>query len=268
MPEGDTIFKLARAIAPDLEGERLEEVWLREAGRVAGHEGLEARAVRSMGKHLLIGLGPDWTLRTHLGLDGDLHRYPRGMAWARPRTAAVAVLATAANELVWYEPAEAELFRTADLARHPRLSRLGPDLLGERLDVDAVIRRAHDVAGDRAIAEVLLDQKVAAGIGNVYKSEVLFIAGVSPTRLARELTETDIAGLYLTARVMMQRNLKPGPRTTRLDPRAPGRRRPDEPRLWVYGRHGRPCLVCGATVRLTSQGDQARATYFCPSCQG
>lgn len=268
MPEGDTIFKLARAIAPDLEGQRLVEVWLRETGRLAGHEGLEARAVRSVGKHLLVGIGPDWTLRTHLGLDGDLHRYPEGAAWARPRAAAVAVLATATTSVVWYEPAEAELFPTVEFPRHPRLSRLGPDLLAEAVDVETVVRRARSAPRDRAVSELLLDQRVAAGIGNVYKSEVLFVAGVSPARLVSGLSDGDLAGLYNTAREMMRRNLEPGPRTTRFGPSGPQRLRPDEPRLWVYGRAGRLCLVCGTAIRVTSQGEGARSTYYCPSCQG
>ena len=267
MPEGDTIHKLAAALRKELLGAELGELWLRQAGEVDRLSGEEVGPVDALGKHLLLGLGEDWLLRTHLRLGGDVHRYTDDEGWRRPRSEAVAILAAGDRVYVWFEPAEAELFRARDLPGHPRLSRLGQDLLGERLDFEAVVQRARATGEERLVADVLLDQTVAAGIGNIYKSEVLFLAGVSPFTRLQALDDTQVAGLYLTAREMMHRNVGPGPRTTRNGSGPKGSFLPGEPRLWVYKRTGKRCLLCGTAVRVTTEGEQGRATYHCPSCQ-
>jgi endonuclease-8 len=108
---------------------------------------------------------------------------------------------------------------------------------------------------------VLLDQSIAAGIGNVYRSEVLFLGGVHPKAPLASLSDRTVERLFRRARALMQANLGPGRRVT-----VP-RRGPGAPRLWVYKRRHRPCLRCGSTIERLALGDEARAVYFCPSCQ-
>jgi endonuclease-8 len=122
--------------------------------------------------------------------------------------------------------------------------------------------RAH---GNREIAELLLDQRIASGVGNVYKSEVLFAERVHPQTLVRDVDTTTLRSLFATAARLLRRNL-----LTRRRESAPLRRRPEpnSARLHVYGRAGKPCLECGNRIVRFVQGDMARSTYFCPTCQG
>lgn len=274
MPEGDTIHRLAAVIRPDLAGRRLARAELREQGRLAALEGRCVERVEARGKHLLIAVEGGWALRTHLGMYGDVHRYGAGEPWRRRADRAVLVLGTDLGVVfVWFEPAKAELYPARLLRAHPKLSRLGPDLLGDRLDLADVARRAARCAALRGvgatIGELLLDQSIACGIGNIYKSEVLFIEGVDPATPAAALDEEALARLYLRAQVLLRRNLDPGPRSTRrgFGGRGGFSRLQREPRLWVYARDGKPCLRCGAIVRRELQGVQKRATFFCPRCQ-
>jgi endonuclease-8 len=151
-----------------------------------------------------------------------------------------------------------ELLSATQAAAHPALSRLGPDLLGAAFDADAARRRLR-ARGDAEIATALLDQTALAGIGNVYKSEVLFLCGVSPFVRVRLLEDATLDRIVARARELLRRNIGPsGPR--RVPGLAPGR-------LWVYRRSGQPCLRCGTAVQRAVQGEQARSTYFCPTCQ-
>jgi len=159
----------------------------------------------------------------------------------------------------------AELVRTRALAIHPQLARLGPDLLADPPAIDELVRRARLPAhAGREIADLLLDQRVAAGIGNVYKSEVLFECHVNPRTSVRQLDDEQLASLFRTAARLMRLNLLTRQRTA-----VPIRRRalPSSHRLWVYGRAGQPCLDCGTPIARFLQGDHARSTYFCPCCQ-
>ena len=117
---------------------------------------------------------------------------------------------------------------------------------------------------EREIGDVLLDQRVAAGIGNVYKSEVLFEVRVHPRTKVGELSDAQLTGIFETAARLMRLNLLTRRRTT-----VPLRRRgqPSSQRLWVYMRAGKPCLECGTPIERFLQGDMARSTYFCPHCQ-
>lgn len=274
MPEGDTIHRLAAVIRPDLANRRLTRAELREQGPLAAVEGRAVAWVEARGKHLLIGVEGGWAFRTHLGMYGDVHRYLAGEPWRRAAERAVLVLGTDLGLVfVWFEPARAELYPVRLLRAHPRLSRLGPDLVGDQLDLGEVARRAVRCAGLRGggatIGELLLDQSIACGIGNIYKSEVLFIEGIDPATPAASLDEDAMRRLYQRARTLLRQNLEPGPRTTRrgFGGRGGPSRLQREPRLWVYERHGKPCLRCGAIVRRELQGVQKRATFFCPRCQ-
>ena len=161
----------------------------------------------------------------------------------------------------------AELLTARDMARHTELRALGPDLLGTAFDRDEVVRRMR-ARGRDAIADVLLNQRVVAGIGNVFKSEILFLAGIHPFAPVSTLPDADLPRLVDIAREQLAANvltraqtLTPsiGRRTTRsLDPNS---------KLWVYGRGGKPCRRCGATIQSRKTGLDARLTYWCPRCQ-
>ena len=149
-----------------------------------------------------------------------------------------------------------ELLRERALASHPRLSLLGPDLCSDVVDLDEVLERVPRFASaETEVGALLLDQRVACGIGNVYKSEVLFARRVDPFAPIGSLTAVDLKQLYATASELLRRNLEGGPRTTV----AGG--------LAVYDRANRPCIRCGTAVAARKHGETPRVTYWCPSCQ-
>jgi endonuclease VIII len=268
MPEGDTIHKLANAMRPALVGQPLVELRLHQRGPLAGLVGARLGPVEALGKHLLIGVGPDLVLRTHLGMSGSWHRYRPGEPWRRPAGAAGVVLATARVVFVCFAAPQVELFARAALGDHRALASLGPDLLGPSLELERVVERARGARPrETTIGALLLDQGVACGLGNVYKSELLFIRRLSPWTPVADLADGELRALYQTGRTLLQRNLGPGHRrTTSVAPEgvALAHVRSD---TWVYGRAGRGCLVCLAPIRACSQGDPVRTTYFCPRCQ-
>jgi endonuclease-8 len=151
-----------------------------------------------------------------------------------------------------------EILSSRQLTAHPALSRLGPDLLHPDFDPRAARQRLR-ARGDVEVGVALMDQTALAGIGNVYKSETLFVTGVSPFVRVREIDDETLDRLVATACGLLRRNLGPGERRTTPSAAAGP--------LWVYGRRGRPCRRCGAAIRRASQGEQARSTYFCPGCQ-
>jgi len=151
-----------------------------------------------------------------------------------------------------------QLLSPDQLRRHIHLTRLGPDLLAEQVDEAEVLRRfrAHDPT---PIGEAVMNQSIVAGIGNVYKSEILFLTRTNPLTPVGHLSDEHVLKIAQTARRWMANNLTGYPRRTRS---ALGRQR-----LWVYGRSGKPCFECGQRIQLRRQGDLGRTTYWCPQCQ-
>lgn len=266
MPEGDTLYNLAAAMRPHLVGCPVIRLWTRTRGDEPAFRGRVVHAVEARGKHLLVTLDGGWVLRTHLGLKGIWHRYRRGEPWRRSRALASVALETERDTFVCFRGSAVALVREAHAEAGPALARLGPDLLDDGCDLDAVVRRARAPSlGRRAIADTLLDQAVAAGIGNVFKSEALHVEGVYPWTPTSDVDDATLRALYATARALLRRNRRPGPRVTTPD--ALRRRDPRAPRLFVYGRTRRPCLRCRTPIRARRQGAQARVTYWCPRCQ-
>ena len=152
------------------------------------------------------------------------------------------------------------------MGSHPRLAQLGPDILSPDLDLEAVTRRAVAYAryGPREVGDLIMDQRIASGIGNVYKSEALFLARIHPRRQGHGLPDTLWSHLYGIAADLMAANLDTGSRTTVPADRRDG---PSSPRLWVYRRRGEPCLNCDTSIERIEQGSQLRSTYYCPTCQ-
>jgi endonuclease VIII len=262
MPEGDTVHRIARVLRRELQGRTLTRLVVRDRGDVPELAGRRVDLVEARGKHLLIHFDGGWTLRTHLGMHG---RWVRRHVREPLPPALTAMLVTDETAFICERAFTAELMRTATMRTHPRLARLGPDLLADPPDIAEAVRRACLPAhADREIGDVLLDQRIAAGIGNVYRSEVLFECRVHPRTTLRELGAGRIEEIFSRAAQLMRLNLLTRRRTS-----VPLRRRPapSSQRLWVYLRHGRPCLDCGTPVQRFLQGDQARSTYVCPTCQ-
>ncbi|MEO6237428.1 MAG: DNA-formamidopyrimidine glycosylase family protein [Vicinamibacterales bacterium] len=273
MPEGDTIFKAARTLNRALAGKRVTrfESVFPHLTRVQDDSAITGRtveSVRSSGKHLLMQFSGDVLLRTHMRMNGSWHIYRPGEAWQRPRHAMRVIVATEDFVAVGFDIPVAEMLTSRDLVRHRELRRLGPDLLDDNFDADEAARRIHERSSDQ-VADVLLNQRVLAGIGNVYKSEVLFFCGVSPFAPVSALTETEIQLLVTTARKFLRANVTGGmaAMTTYTGfRRTTGRSDPHE-RLWVYGRAGDPCRRCGSPIQIRAQGRDARLTYWCSTCQ-
>ena len=280
MPEGDTIHKLAAAIRPRLEGTTIRRARLRlhssgtfrhrrastalaaeaafEESELVGHC---VDSVYARGKHMFFGFDHGVLVRSHLGMYGDWHRYRPDEPWKKPDWQVSLALWTDHDVFVCFNAKEVELLANATIRHANFCNRLGPDLLSRQVDLGLAIRRAHELHDCGApLADVLLDQRVASGIGNVYKSEVLFLEGQHPLRTLDETPETTLQRLFRCAGALLQRNLGGGPRVTRFV--ADGRGA-----LWVYGRPGRACFQCGARIQAGRLGRDLRATYWCPACQ-
>ena len=255
MPEGDTIYKVAARLRPLLVGRALAAVRTR-GGRDVRSADPRVTAIESHGKHMLIRLADGPALRVHLGMKGSWHRYAPGEVWQRAAATATLVLETATDVLVCFK-GQVELVDPAQVATHPGLSGLGPDLLDAEFDPADAARRAQAAGG--VIGVVLQDQRVAAGIGNVYRSELLFLLRLAPMTPVAAIPLAQLEALYREGQRLMQANLVDRPRTTR-----PG----GGSRYYVYRRVGRPCFRCHTRIAQQRQGDLARVTYWCPRCQG
>jgi endonuclease VIII len=257
VPEGDTLHALARGIQQALGGQALVRA---ESNRVslARFVGRVLRGARAQGKHLLIELDAGYLLRTHLRMHGTIRIRDGAHEGPIQNPRVRWLLASAGATAVCLDAPSVELLHEKQLGNHPILSRLGPDLLGDELDTAEVLRRLR-LAPDRAIGSALMDQEALAGIGNVYKSEVLFITETSPFARVGDLEERRLLEIVEAARSLMRRNLGARRRTT---PRG----RIAAP-YWVYGRSGELCMRCGARVAMQRQDPLARSTYYCPECQ-
>jgi endonuclease-8 len=273
MPEGDTIFRAARTLQRALGGKTVVrfESMLPALNRVhdgAPVTGRTVERVHAIGKHLLIELSGALVLRTHMRMSGSWHIYRPGERWQRPRRDFRILVATADFEAVGFNIPVAEFIQARSVDRHEELRRLGPDVLSETFDAAEAVRRLEERA-DTAIADALLNQRVLAGLGNVYKSEVLFMCRVDPFAQVRTLDERALTALVETARRVLRANVSESlaPMTTYSGFRRTTNRDAPSERLWVYGRARLPCRRCGTPVRVKKQGTDARLTYWCPVCQ-
>lgn len=249
MPEGDTIWRTAAALRPRLTGHRVLHAAPLALKRV---EGTTVTGVDAVGKHLLVRFDNGLSLHTHMRMTGSWHLYRPGEAWRRPERLARAVLEVEGTVAVLFNAPLVELKRTD----REGLERLGPDLLGDEFDAERVVRRARSLPGSVPLGELLLDQRVAAGIGNVYKCETLWWLRLDPWAPQSSVTDAQLAEVYAVAREALRSNLG-----------SFERRFPGYGRGAVHGRGGRPCPRCGALIRVRAQGEQARLTYWCPTCQ-
>ena len=272
MPEGDSIFRAARTLHRALEGRvvtRFESVFPQLTRIDVDHplRGRLVERVTSRGKHLLMWFSGDLVLRTHMRMNGSWHIYRPGERWKRPRREMRILVATESFEAVAFTVPVAEFSTHAALERE--LAEIGPDPLGARFDARAAVERLR-ACGDTEIAEALLDQRVIAGIGNIYKSEILFAAGISPFARVADLTEALVERIVDRAVTLMRANIEdasPSGIVTYTGFRRTTRRADPSARLWVYGRAGQPCRRCGSPIARVRHGAHARPTYWCEQCQ-
>ncbi|MET0728271.1 MAG: DNA-formamidopyrimidine glycosylase family protein [Acidimicrobiales bacterium] len=260
MPEGDTLFKVAARLRPALAGHVLTRF---EAPRLRGDAptvGSRIEQVESRGKHLLIDFEGGITLRTHLRMTGSWHVYRDRERWQKPAHLARAVVGADSGWVtVCFQAPVVETFHRGG-AEPDVLATLGPDLCLAASLADDVLDVILGRAGSRAgagltLGEALLDQRIAAGVGNVYKSEACFAIGIDPATPMADVNEAARRRVWALAGRLLQANLGHAERRTH-----PGG-------LAVYGRHGQPCRRCGTPIRMTRHGDLARSTYWCPTCQ-
>ncbi|MGN6664827.1 MAG: Fpg/Nei family DNA glycosylase [Solirubrobacterales bacterium] len=250
MAEGDTILRLARRFEATLVGETVRAAAPNPRGKAAGIECLDGRTLEraeARGKHLLLGFG-EVSLHSHLGMSGGWHFYEAGARWRRPRSSAWAVLSGGTWEAVQFGGPTLRVAPIDKLNRDPRIARLGPDILGEVFEIDAVVAALRaDPA--RGLGDALLDQRLVAGIGNIFKSEACFAAGIDPWRPVGDLSDEELRSVLAAAREQMQAAVESGRHSFR-----------------IYRRRG-SCPRCRGPVSSRGQGDDNRITYWCPRCQ-
>ncbi|HEX9985953.1 MAG TPA: DNA-formamidopyrimidine glycosylase family protein [Thermoanaerobaculia bacterium] len=266
MPEGDTIHRAARVLHKALAGKQVTrfETVFPQLARIDEDAPLAGRTIERVGaagKNLLIELSGDLHLHTHMRMNGSWHIYRPGERWRKPRSDMRIVLATEDFVAVAFNVPVAEFHDARSLARQDDLRLIGPDLLGETFDADEAVRRIR-ARNNEEIADVILNQRVVSGIGNEYKSELLFLRGISPFRKVESVTDEELHELLRVARRVMQMNVNKrngGRETTGSLDRGQ--------RLYVYARRALPCRKCGTKIEMTKQGRDVRVTFWCPACQ-
>ncbi len=278
MPEGDTIYRAARALQKAIGGKLVTafEANVATLASVADDKGIVGRTVEKVearGKWCLLHFSGDLTLVTHMLMSGSWHIYRVGERWFSPRGSMRCAITAGDFVAVAFNVPVTEFHTARSLERYSQVPKLGVDILGDGYSTDAGVQALRAHAAQQPEAEVgvtLLNQRVMAGLGNVYKSEVAFAAAVNPFRQMRTLTEremeimAEVSGRYMRANILDGAGdgvvTYAGNRRTTHSMNAGDR-------LWVYGRQGQECRRCGGLVMMRKQGEQARSTYWCAGCQ-
>ncbi|MBS1845989.1 MAG: hypothetical protein JST53_16360 [Actinobacteria bacterium] len=252
MAEGDTILRAKNRLADALVGQRIAVSAPNPRGRAAGIErldGLTLDRIDAHGKHLTFYFG-DLVLHSHLGMSGGWHVYPRGARWRRSRSSAWAVLTGDRADAVQFGGPTLRLLRASRVAIDPQLTRLGPDILAPDFDVDRILALFRAADQSRTLGDALLDQRLTAGIGNIFKSEACFAARIDPWHPLSEVSDEDLRLVLEAAREQMLSAVRLG----------------DRHRFRIY-KHRGPCSRCRGTVHHRGQGDANRTTWWCERCQ-
>lgn len=255
MAEGDSILRIARRLDELMAG---SEVTARTPGRrppegrpASDLDGSTLLGAESCGKHLLVRFDGGLVLHSHLGMRGAWHFYGLGERWRMPASRAWIALAADGVEAVNFNGSSMRIVREAELARDPRLARLGPDVLDPAVTDAEAARALRAAEPGTELGDALLDQTLVAGIGNIFKSEGCYSAQADPWRRVAELDGEELEAVVAGTRRLMESAVETG-------------RRPQR----VYRRAGRPCPRCRTPIRSRGQGDDARTTFWCPRCQG
>ena len=264
MPEGDTIHHAAKRVGAALVGKEIRSIDTPHPrhGRDRWPERLDGRGVRAVdakGKHLFVRFDGDLTLHSHLRMTGKWGVYSHGQRWRRSPHRAWLVIRTDEHEVVEFDGPVLELMTNSRTRFDQRIAALGPDVIADDFDELVYLRRLREDDPTRGIGDAVLDQRNVAGLGNVWKSEACFLAGVDPWRRSGELSDEDALRIVREARPLMRISAERGGRITTN----PG----SDWETWVYGHAGHACRRCGTRIRSRGQGDDNRTTYWCPTCQ-
>lgn len=258
MPEGDTLRRAAEVLTPVLEGQVVTDLWFKKLRGYRPRVGDTIHRVDAVGKYLLIEFDRKLVLHTHLGMSGSWRTSTLDRPVPRSPKLRIVIETAAGRALCFAAP---------DISTHLSGSgtapadRLGPDLSDDEIDLDVVVERSRARSSDTTtLADLLLDQQVAAGVGNVFKSDVLFLAGLHPFTLARDVSDERLRSLWSIAhRQLVANRSTPSRKTT-----AAGQR----DRTHVYGRHRLGCHRCDNAIAYSPAGERTvRSTYWCPTCQ-
>ena len=250
MPEGDTIWRAAAMLRDALAGKQVKQARPDGLRRLMG---ATVTAVEPTGKHLVIRFDNGYALHSHMRMRGVWQVYRPGERWHRPEWQLKAMLETDDTVAVCFNAPVVELVRNVA----ERIGHLGPDILADDWNADEVVARARQL-NETAIGEVLLDQRVTAGIGNVYRCEALWDRRTNPWTKTIALSDEQLKALFEAARTAMRANLSTN--TYR-------RSFPGYGRGAVHGRRGRPCPRCGTLIQSRGMGENPRIVYWCSSCQ-
>ena len=256
MPEGDTISGAAGRIRGALVGKEIASIETPHPRfeRDRWPERLSGRAVRavdSKGKHLFIRFDGELTLHSHLRMTGSWRVIDSGARWGGSGRTWLRIR-RGDREVLQLGGPVLELMTDSRSRFDHRIARLGPDILDDEFDDDGFLRRLREDDPSRGIGDALLDQRNVCGIGNLWKSEACFLAGLDPWKPAGEVSDAGALAAVHAVRPLMLRSAQGGGHVR-------------EP--CVFERHGRPCRRCGTTIRARGQGDDNRTTYWCPACQ-
>jgi len=261
MPEGDSIRRVSIQLAPIVGKTLLRATTQGIERNIAGQAVVDLEA---HGKHLLIDLANQTQIRVHLGMNGRFRRYDRetGDRMLSRISPGKVMLALTVDDAVylWIQAKVVEIADRRAPMRGLAVASLGADILADEFDADA----AADLAAmhpRRTIADVLLDQRVVAGIGNIFKCEACFAAGVDPRTLTGDIAIATLSAAFRAAQRQMRRSVEHGRQS--LAPTERGL----AGRYAVYSRSGRPCKICKTTIECYQLGDPPRWTWSCSQCQ-
>lgn len=261
MPEGDALFHFAAKIRPALEGQVIRAARSHGPGpvpQVRRIVGATCTAVRSQGKNMLISFDNGLALRGHLRMYGTWKVYQPGDVWDRSESQARLVLETDVATVVNFSAPVIELIEERALSHHQPVAQLGPNLLDDDFDAEEAFRRMRSPGLAMAtIGDAIMDQRVMAGVGNIWKHETLFHCGINPWRRVGELDDETIRALIEKAQALLRASVGK-PNSMNLTRR---------PTMFVYMRAGQPCRRCHTRLRSGPQGIDIRHTAWCPSCQ-
>ena len=278
MPEGDNIFRTTRALNKALAGKAVTgfETTLANLASVNDEAPIVGRTVERVearGKWCVIYFSGDLVLLTHMRMSGSWHLYKTGERWQAPHSAMRVVITCGDVQAVAFRVQVAEFHTTRSLERSASVPKLGLDVLGSEYSIDAALQSLREYGRrypEAEIGDVLLDQRVLAGIGNVYKSEIAFAAQINPFRQMQTINGRELERIAEIARRYMKANVAEGNGdavVTYTGGRRTTRAMDHGARLWVYRRRGKECRRCGGIIEMRRQGNGARSTYWCPSCQ-
>jgi endonuclease VIII len=257
VPEGDTIHYAANRIRPILEGHVPDELLTPHPrfGRDRWAERLSGRAVRSVdahGKHLFLRFEGNLTIHSHLRMTGSWGTHKQGERWKRHPRRAWLVVRREDREVVQFDGPVLELMTESRTRLDRRIAGLGPDIIKPEFDEDEFLRRLRMDDPTRPIGDALLDQRTIAGIGNLWKVEGCWLAGIDPWRRTADVSDEEVRGIVRGIRPLMQQSARDGMQ--------------DRYKV-IYGKTERPCPRCGGRVRVKGQWDDNRPTFWCTGCQ-